>query len=146
MINSNIILLMRWDMSPYIKEDNVAISISIVQINPIKTLWELNITSFPPHGRIHHEAHSFTKSFAVIKVVITINIQKIGTIGQDSWYSDLKIQDKSMSLPWNRKTKCATYRWNHIFCLDKLATESTFRFLETLKPTQTGVNSITYQI
>lgn len=59
----------------YIEEDNVAISISIVQINAIKTLRELNVASFLSISRIHHETHGLFKSFAVIEVVITIDIQ-----------------------------------------------------------------------
>jgi hypothetical protein len=68
----------------YIKENNIAIGISIVQVNAIKTLWELYIACLLSIGRVHHETHGFFKSFAVIEVVITIDIQKIGTIGQYS--------------------------------------------------------------
>jgi hypothetical protein len=68
----------------YIKENNIAIGISIVQVNAIKTLWELYIARLLSIGRVHHETHGFLESFTVIEVVITIDIQKISTIGQYS--------------------------------------------------------------
>lgn len=68
----------------YIKEDNIAISISIVQVNAIKPLRKLYIAGFPSKSRIHHKTHGFFKSFAVVEVVITIDVQEICSIGQDS--------------------------------------------------------------
>jgi hypothetical protein len=73
----------------YIKEDNIAIGISIVQINAIKSLRKLDIACLLSISGIHHETHCFFKSFAIIEIVITINIQKICTIGQDSRNSNL---------------------------------------------------------
>lgn len=79
----------KWTFT-YIKENNIAIGISIMQVNAIKTLRELYITCFLAKSRIHHETHCFFQSFAVIEIVITIDIQKIGTICQDGWNSNLQ--------------------------------------------------------
>jgi len=68
----------------YIKKDDVPVSVSIMTVNTIKPLRELDIAHFLPHQRIHHETHSLSKSFAAIEVVITIHIKKISTICQDS--------------------------------------------------------------
>lgn len=65
----------------YIKEDNIAVSISIMQVNAIETLWELYIAGLLSKSRVHHETHGFFKSLAVIEVVITVDVQKICTIG-----------------------------------------------------------------
>ena len=75
----------------YVEKDYVAIGISIVQINAIKTLWELYITCFLPICRVHHETHGFLESFAVVEVVITIDIQKICSICKHGRNSDLQI-------------------------------------------------------
>lgn len=76
----------------YVKKDNVAIGVSIVQINAVKTLWELYVTCFLPISRVHHETHGFFQSFAVVEVVITIDIQKICSIGKHGRNSDLQIK------------------------------------------------------
>ena len=76
-------------MKTYIEEDNIAIGISIVQVNAIKSLRKLNIACLLSISRIHHETHSLLKSFAIIEIMITIDIQKICTVGQDSRNSNL---------------------------------------------------------
>jgi len=58
----------------YIEEYNITIRVSVTFINPIESLRELNITNFLSRLRIHHETHCFSKSFAIIDVVITIDI------------------------------------------------------------------------
>ena len=78
----------------YIKKDNISISISIVQVDAVKPLWELNIAGFPSKSRIHHETHGFFKTFAIVEIVITIHVQKICTICQDSRNSNLKNMKK----------------------------------------------------
>ena len=64
----------------YIEEDNIAIRVSIVPINPIESLRELNVTDFLSGLRIHHETHCFSKSFAIVDVVITVDVQKIRSV------------------------------------------------------------------
>lgn len=64
----------------YIKEDYVTVSISIMSINAIKSLWKLHIAYSLPDQRVHHETHCFSQSFAVVDVVITIQVQKIRRI------------------------------------------------------------------
>jgi len=59
----------------YIKENSIAIGISIVLINTIKPLWKLDIANIFPKVRIHHKAHSFPQRFTIVDVMITIKIQ-----------------------------------------------------------------------
>jgi len=59
----------------YIKENSIAIGISIIPINTIKPLWKLDIANIFPKVGIHHKAHSFPQGFTVVYVVITIKIQ-----------------------------------------------------------------------
>ena len=58
----------------YIEEDHVAIRVSIVSINPVKPLRELNVANFLSGLRIHHETHSFSNRLAVVDVVITVHV------------------------------------------------------------------------
>lgn len=73
----------------YIEENNIAIGVSIVQINAIKSLRKLHVACLLSISGIHHETHCFFKSFTIIEIVITIDIQNICTIGQDSRNSNL---------------------------------------------------------
>jgi hypothetical protein len=68
----------------YIKEHSVVVGISIVAINTIKPLWKLDVAHSLAKLWIHHEAHGFSHCFAVVDVVITIEIEEIGCICEDS--------------------------------------------------------------
>lgn len=59
----------------YIKKDDVPVSVSIMTVNTIKPLRELDIAHFLPHQRIHHETHSLFDGFAIVDVVITVQVQ-----------------------------------------------------------------------
>lgn len=73
----------------YIKEHSVVIGISIVAINTIKPLRKLHVAHFLSDIRVHHEAHGLANSLAVVDVMITIKIEKIGRIGEDGRHSHL---------------------------------------------------------
>jgi hypothetical protein len=60
------------------------IGISIIAINTIKPLGKLDIAHFLAKLGIHHEAHGLSKRFAVVDIVITIKIEEIGCICEDS--------------------------------------------------------------
>jgi hypothetical protein len=64
-------------LSTYVKEDNVPIGIPITTVNAIEPLWELYIADIPANSRVHHEAHCFTNSFAVVNIVITVKIKNV---------------------------------------------------------------------
>ena len=68
------------DERTYIKENGIAIGISIIPINTIKSLWKLHIADIFPKVWIHHKAHSFSQCLAVVYVVITVNIQQVRCI------------------------------------------------------------------
>lgn len=73
----------------YIKENNISISISIMAINTIEPLWELNIAELLSKLRIHQKAHSFPYSFTIVEVMITIKIQHERCICEHSRDSNL---------------------------------------------------------
>ena len=64
----------------YIVKHNAAITVSAVSTDPIESLRELNVTDFLSGLRIHHETHCFSKSFAIVDVVITVDVQKIRSV------------------------------------------------------------------
>lgn len=64
----------------YIEEHDISIRIPIVTIDPIESLRELHVADFLPRCGVHHETHGFTDCFAVVDVMITINIEKIRRI------------------------------------------------------------------
>lgn len=74
----------------YIKEDDVTIGISIVTINAVKPLWELDIAKLLTQLRIHQETHGFSDCLAIVDVVITIKIQNEGCICKDCRHSNLE--------------------------------------------------------
>ena len=74
----------------YIEKDNVAVSVSIVQVNAVKTLWKLNIASLPSIRRIYHETHGCFTSFTIVEVVIKIDVQNICSISEDSGQTNMK--------------------------------------------------------
>jgi hypothetical protein len=59
----------------YIKKDDVPVSVSIMTVNTVKPLRELDIAHFLPHQRIHHETHSLFYGLAIVDVVITVQVQ-----------------------------------------------------------------------
>jgi hypothetical protein len=61
----------------YIEKDDIPVSISVMTINPIKSLRELHIANFLSKQRIHHKTHSFLYGLAVVDVVVTVQIQQI---------------------------------------------------------------------
>jgi len=67
----------RWnrEAESYIKKDDVPVSVSIMTVNTIKPLRELDIAHFLPHQRIHHETHSLFYGLAIVDVVITVQVQ-----------------------------------------------------------------------
>lgn len=67
----------------YIEKHSVVISVSIVPINTIKSLGELDVTTSLADRRIHHKAHSLSKSLTVVDVMITIQVEHVWGIGQD---------------------------------------------------------------
>lgn len=76
-----------------IKKDCIVISISIISVNAIKPLRELNITDFLPKSRIHHKTHGLTKGPAVVYIMVTIKIEHIRAIGKNcgntnQWFLD----------------------------------------------------------
>lgn len=83
--------LENYDMiKAYIKEDDVTIGISIVTINAVKPLWELDIAKLLTQVRIHQETHGFSDCLAIVDVVITIKIQNEGCICKDCRHSNLE--------------------------------------------------------
>jgi hypothetical protein len=72
----------------YVKENSVVVGISIVLINTVEPLRELHVTHFLPHSRIHQEAHGFSKSFTVVDVMITIQIEEERGIRENGGDSD----------------------------------------------------------
>lgn len=75
----------------YIKEDNIAVSISIMAINSIKPLRKLDIAELLPNLGIHQKAHSFPDSLAVVDVVITIQVQHEWCISKHCRNSNLLV-------------------------------------------------------
>lgn len=65
-----------------IKEDCIMIGVPVRRINAFKSLWELNVANFLTTS-VHHEAHSFTNSFAVVDVVVTVKVENKWAIGQN---------------------------------------------------------------
>lgn len=76
-------------VNAYIKEYSVPVGISIMLVNTIKSLWELDIAHPLSYQWIHHETHWLSKSLTIIDVVITIQVQQIRCICQHSRDSDL---------------------------------------------------------
>ncbi|RZR75793.1 hypothetical protein BHM03_00000279 [Ensete ventricosum] len=65
----------------YIKEDHIAIGISIVAIDSVEPLRELDVAELLPQLRVHKETHGFPDGLAVVDVVITVQIQQERCIG-----------------------------------------------------------------
>ena len=64
----------------YIKEDDILVSISIMTINGVESLWELHVANFLSYQRIHHKTHCFLDCLAVVHIVITIQVQHIWSV------------------------------------------------------------------
>lgn len=67
----------------YVKEDRVVISISVIPVDTIKSLWELYIADPLAHSWIHQEAHSFSESFTVVDVMIAVQVEEEGSVREN---------------------------------------------------------------
>lgn len=84
-------------MHAYIKEYGVAVGVSVMLVNTIKPLRELDIAHPFSKQRIHHETHRLPKSLTIIDIVITIQVQQISSICQHSRDSNLFHKNKYRS-------------------------------------------------
>lgn len=75
---------MKKSLKAYVKEDNIAVGISIMSINAIKPLWELDITKLLSQLGVHEKAHGFSDGLAIVNVVIAVQIQHEGCICENS--------------------------------------------------------------
>lgn len=76
----------------YIKEDCVSIGISIIPINAIEPLRELNIADLFPSLWVHQETHCLSHGLAVIYVMVTIQVQHEWSIGEHSRDTNLQVR------------------------------------------------------
>lgn len=82
------------DIEAYIEEHRISVGISVMPVDTIKSLWELDIAHSLSYQRIHHETHWLSKSFTIIDIVITIQVQQVRCICKNRWDSHLfDIQD-----------------------------------------------------
>lgn len=58
----------------YIKEDCVSVGVSIICINAVESLRELDIADLLPSLGVHQETHGLSRSFAVVDIVITVQV------------------------------------------------------------------------
>lgn len=72
------------EFEAYVKEDDIAVGISIMSINAIKPLWELDITKLLSQLGVHEKAHGFSDGLAIVNVVIAVQIQHEGCICENS--------------------------------------------------------------
>lgn len=86
----------------YIKEDCVSVGISIMPINAIESLGELDITHLLSNLGIHQETHGLPRSFAVVDIVITVQVQHERSIGKHSRDTNLKIH-KALKVAYKSK-------------------------------------------
>lgn len=77
----------------YIKEDDISVSISIMRINTIESLWKLDVAELLSYVGIHEKTHCFPCSLAVIEIVITIQIEYVRCISQHSRHPDLVMNE-----------------------------------------------------
>ncbi|CAA7396907.1 unnamed protein product [Spirodela intermedia] len=68
----------------HIEEHDVAIRVSVVQVNPLESLRKLDVADFAPRNRIHHETHGFPERLAVIDIVVAVDVQDVRRVGEDS--------------------------------------------------------------
>lgn len=88
----------------YIKEDRVSVGITIIPINAIESLRELDIANLLSYLGVHQETHGLPRSFAVVNVVITIQVQHERSIGKHRRDTNLKIL-KSINRRYEKNMK-----------------------------------------
>ena len=68
----------------YIKENYIAVGISITAVNSIKSLRKLHIAYISTNLWVHEETHSLTNSLAIVHIVITVKVKDVWSICKDS--------------------------------------------------------------
>lgn len=104
----------------YVEKDGVSIGISVVSVNAIKSLRELHITDLLPNLWIHQEAHGFSHSLAVVNVVITIQVEHEGRIGENTGNTNLQntIIIKTYTIPHHKVNRISLPEnsWRQLSC------------------------------
>lgn len=83
----------------YVEEDCVTVGISITLVNAIEPLGELHVANVSAYLRIHVEAHCLTDGFAVVHVVIAVEIEDVWCIGENCRNSYLQTKSSSSLSP-----------------------------------------------
>lgn len=94
----------------YIKEDSISVRITITFIDAIKSLWELNITNSFPCLWIHQETHSLSHSFAIVYIMVTVQVQDERGICKNPRDANLEISRNQSYLTTLCKTKLKSCR------------------------------------
>lgn len=68
----------------YIEEDCISVGITIVPVNAIKSLRELDIANLPSNLGVHQETHGLSRSLAVVHIMVTIQVEHERSIGKHS--------------------------------------------------------------
>lgn len=81
----------------YIEEDDVSVGVSIITINSIESLRELNITELFPELWIHQKAHRFSNGSTVVDVMITIQVEHKWSICEHCRDSNLQTPPETVN-------------------------------------------------
>ena len=73
----------------YVEEDGVPVSVSVVRVDAVEPLRELHVADLPADLRVHEEAHGLPDGLAVVDVVVTVQVEHEGRVGQHGGDSDL---------------------------------------------------------
>lgn len=74
----------------HIEEDGVSIGVSVVLVDAVESLWELNVANPLPDLRVHQEAHGLSCGPAVVYVMVTVQVQHERRVSKHGRDTDLK--------------------------------------------------------
>jgi hypothetical protein len=66
----------------YVEEDGVVIGVTVVAVDAVEALGELDVADFGADVGVHHEAHGFADGFAVVDVVVAVEVEHVGGVGE----------------------------------------------------------------
>jgi len=75
---------------PYVEEDSVVVGVAIVGVNPVELLGELDVAHLGAHVGVHVEAHGLAQGLGVVDVMVAIQVQDVGGIGQHGRHTHLQ--------------------------------------------------------
>jgi hypothetical protein len=77
--------------STHVEEDDVAVGVSVVAVDAVEALRELDVAELLAELRVHEEAHGLAHGLAVVDVVVAVEVEDEGRVGEHGGHAHQRV-------------------------------------------------------